>query len=65
MKNLSNWIVGGLVAVIGLLGLYVASRADVGDMMYVFGLLLFLGCLRVVWHLIARQFDAGDSGSAG
>ena len=42
MPHLDRWIVGGLVMVIGLLGLYLASRAD-EVIMYYTGLALFGG----------------------
>jgi uncharacterized membrane protein HdeD (DUF308 family) len=42
MPHLDRWIVGGLVMVIGLFGLYLASRAD-DQIMYYTGLALFIG----------------------
>jgi hypothetical protein len=42
MPHLDRWIVGGLVMVIGLFGLYLASRAD-ETIMYYTGLALFGG----------------------
>ena len=42
MPHLDRWIVGGLVMVIGLFGLYLASRAD-EPIMYYIGLALFGG----------------------
>lgn len=40
MPHLDRWIVGGMVMVIGLFGLYLASRAD-DQIMYYAGLALF------------------------
>lgn len=42
MQHLDRWVVGAFVAVIGLFGLYLASRAD-EQIMYLTGLLLFIG----------------------
>lgn len=48
------WIVGGLIAVLGLVGLFLAAGArDVG--IYLFGLLLFLFAVLFDFGLIKRN----------
>ena len=44
MPHLDRWIVGSLVIVIGLFGLYLSSRAD-EQIMYYIGLALFGGAV--------------------
>jgi hypothetical protein len=60
---MSNWIVGIVSGLLGLLGLFLASRA-VDDGMYVFGFaLLVFGVFMVFW-LIKHAFDAAAVGAA-
>jgi hypothetical protein len=61
---MSNWFVGIVSGLFGLLGIFLASRAvDVG--MHVFGLALFaFGVLMVFW-LMKHAFDAAERDAAG
>lgn len=49
-----GFIVGAIMGVISLLGLFLASRA-VDGMFYVFGLLLFLFGVAFIFTLIAKN----------
>ncbi len=57
---MSDRIIGGLMAVLGLLGLYLAARA-VDEAMYVFGLSLFGYACVFVLGQIRRHFDTADA----
>jgi hypothetical protein len=49
-----SFILGAIMGVIGLIGLFLASRA-VDGMFYVFGLLLFLFGIGFIFSLITRH----------
>jgi hypothetical protein len=51
---MADFIVGAIMGVISLLGLFLASRA-VDGMFYVFGLLLFLFGVAFIFTLITRH----------
>lgn len=53
MYTTSNWIVGGLMSLLGLLGLYLAANAADGAI-YLFGMVLFLGAIAFDFALIRR-----------
>lgn len=61
MPHLDRWVVGGLVMVIGLFGLYLASRADEAIMYYT-GLALFVGAVLFNFFQIKQAYKkkAGD-----
>ncbi len=60
---MSQWIVGIVSGLFGLLGLFLASHA-VDDGMSVFGFALFaFGVLMVFW-LTKKAFDAGEAADA-
>jgi hypothetical protein len=60
---MSQWIVGIVSGLLGLLGLFLASHA-VDDGIAVFGFALFaFGVLMVFW-LIKKAFDAGEAAGA-
>ncbi|TVR98073.1 MAG: hypothetical protein EA406_07840 [Rhodospirillales bacterium] len=44
LRHLDRWVIGAFVTVIGLFGLYLASRAD-EQVMYMTGLILFIGSI--------------------
>jgi hypothetical protein len=53
MNTTLAWIVGGLIAILGLLGLFLAAGAKDGGI-YLFGLLLFLFAVLFDFGLIKR-----------
>lgn len=56
----SDRIIGGLMTILGLLGLYLAARAA-DEAMYVFGLSLFaFACLFVIGQ-VRRHFDTAET----
>ncbi len=55
MPHLDRWIVGGLVMVIGLFGLYLSSQADEAIMYYT-GLALFIGAVLFNFFQIKRAY---------
>jgi hypothetical protein len=60
---MSEWIIGGFMAFLAILGLFLAAGAyDTG--MYTFGLLLFgFGLLFDFW-LVKKHFDTEERGTA-
>jgi NADH:ubiquinone oxidoreductase subunit K len=56
MPHLDRWIVGGLVMVIGLFGLYLSSRANEAIMYYT-GLALFIGAVLFNFFQIKRAYS--------
>ena len=60
MPHLDRWIVGGLVMVIGLFGLYLASRADEAIMYYT-GLALFGGGVLFIFFQIKQAYKQKNS----
>ena len=63
MNLVSSWLVGGLAAALGLLGLVLASRAHDGAV-ELFGLLLFLFSVLFAFGLIRRACDAREQAEA-
>jgi predicted lipid-binding transport protein (Tim44 family) len=57
---MSDRIIGGLMAILGLLGLFLAARA-VDEAMYVFGLSLFAYACVFVIGQVRRHFDAAEA----
>lgn len=55
-----NWIVGTVLTLAGLLGLFMASRAADGAI-YTFGLLLFIFAVLFDFYLIYRQGETQKS----
>ncbi|HEV7368882.1 hypothetical protein [Arenibaculum sp.] len=60
MDNLGKWIIGGVMGVLALLGLYLASHA-VDQVFYWFGLGLTLFALLFAFGLMKRAFDEADA----
>ncbi len=52
--NLGSWILGGVMGVLGLFGLGLASRAQ-DPIFYGTGLALFIFCVLFIFFLIARH----------
>ncbi len=57
---MADRIIGGLMAIFGLLGLYLAARA-VDSEMYVFGLSLFAYACVFIIGQIRRHYDTADA----
>lgn len=55
------WVRGGIVAVIGVLGLVIASAAHGGGWGYYGGIFVFVLCLLAVFRLIALQYDDAEN----
>lgn len=53
MGQIGNWIMGGTLGLLGLLGLFMASRAH-DDMFYFSGLLLFVFSIFFIFRLIGK-----------
>lgn len=51
---MSNWIFGGIMGAVALIGLFLASRA-VDGMFYTVGLLLFVFAVAFIFALIHRN----------
>ena len=63
MNEAASWLVGLALAAIGLLGLYLASRAADGALT-LFGLSLFVFATLFVFGLIRRGYDARERAPA-
>jgi uncharacterized membrane protein (DUF4010 family) len=63
MQATGPWIIGGIVALAGLLGLFLAAHA-VDDGVYIFGLGLFAFAVLFVFSQMRRAFDARDARAA-
>ena len=53
MGKIGNWIMGGLISALGLLGLVMASHAQ-DDMFYFAGLLIFVFSIFLIFRLIGK-----------
>jgi hypothetical protein len=68
MSRVSTWLVGIMVAAIGLLGLVLASRAEDGALalfggaLFVFAVLFEFGLIRRVYDAIERAQDEAAAG---
>jgi hypothetical protein len=63
MHDTGPWIIGGIVVLAGLIGLFLAADA-VDDGVYIFGLSLFAFAVLFVFAQIRRAFDARDARAA-
>ena len=59
MDGTGKWIAGGGVAILGLIGLFLAAGAADGGI-YLFGLALFVFAVLYVFALIKQSFDAQE-----
>ncbi|SME92190.1 hypothetical protein SAMN06265365_101480 [Tistlia consotensis] len=65
MDVVARYIIGALIGLIGLLGLFMASRAESGDGIYAAGLFLFIFAVLYIFFLIKRGFDHADRARHG
>ncbi|MBL8660267.1 MAG: hypothetical protein JNM75_10995 [Rhodospirillales bacterium] len=56
MRQLGRWIVGGMVAIVGLVALFLASRAE-EPAMYYSGLAFFVGSVLFNFLQIKQVYD--------
>jgi len=61
MTNTANWIIGGVVALLGLTGLFLAAHG-LDDGVYLFGLGLFAFAVLFLFSLIGRTVGRRDAG---
>ena len=59
-KDFGRWLVGFMVAVIGLFALYLASQAE-DEVMYYTGILFFIGAVLFNFLQIKQVYDAGST----
>jgi hypothetical protein len=62
MNSVSDLILGGVTAVLGVIGLFVAARAH-DEVGYYGGLLFFIFAVGLIFFQIKRSYDRHDSGS--
>ena len=60
MAGTGKWIVGGVVSLLGLIGLFLAANAK-DDGIYLFGLILALFAVLYVFASIKRAFDSVET----
>ena len=63
MAGTGKWIVGGVVSLLGLIGLFLAANAK-DDGIYLFGLILAGFAVLYVFAAIRKAFDGADLKSA-
>lgn len=56
MGNVGNWLQGGIVALIGLAGLFAASHSN-KTKLYEIGLIIAGGATLYIFYLIKSAFD--------
>lgn len=56
MGNVGNWVQGGIVACIGLAGLFAASHSN-ETKLYEIGLIIAGAAALYIFHLIKSSFD--------
>ncbi|MDA0675380.1 MAG: hypothetical protein O3A88_03290 [Proteobacteria bacterium] len=56
MNTWPTWFVGVMVAILGVGGMFVASRAE-DQIIYTAGLIVFVGCALFEFLLIKSTFD--------
>jgi hypothetical protein len=64
MDHIGRWVANVIVGVIGLLGLYVASRAT-DDTFYAMGLIVFVLAVAFIFYSIRRAFDEAGARPRG
>jgi len=61
LHSLGNWLVGGFATVMGLLGLFISSRAQ-DTFIYSIGLVVAVGCSLFVLNMVKQAFDEAEKG---
>ena len=64
MDQIGTWITNGIVGVIGILGLFVASRAT-DSTFYSLGLIVFVLAVAFIFYSIRRAFDEAGARPRG
>jgi FtsH-binding integral membrane protein len=64
LENLGKWITGGVIGVIGIIGLFVSSRAA-DNTFYYLGLIVFAVAIAVIFLMIRKGFDAAGARPRG
>jgi hypothetical protein len=64
MDHIGRWVANVIVGVIGLLGLYVASRAT-DNTFYAMGLIVFVLAVAFIFYSIRRAFDEAGARPRG
>ena len=59
-NNIGRWVVGVLAAIVGLLALYIASRAEDSTMYYT-GIFFFIGTVLFNFLQIKQVFDQSSA----
>jgi len=61
LHSLGNWLVGGFATVMGLLGLFISSRAQ-DTFIYSIGIVVAVGCSLFVLNMVKQAFDEAEKG---
>jgi len=64
VDHIGKWVTGGIVGLIGILGLFVASRAT-DDTFYALSLIVFVIAVGVIFYMIRRAFDEAGARPRG
>jgi hypothetical protein len=56
MENIGRWVVNGVIGLIGIFGLFIASRA-VDGVFYGMGLALVAGAVAFIFYSIRKTYD--------
>lgn len=59
MQSIGNWIMGSMAAGMGLLGLFISSRAK-DTFFYSIGLVVAVACSLFVLNMVKQAFDDAE-----
>lgn len=60
MSETAQWIIGGIIGLVGILGLYVAAHADAPDWYWI-GLAVFAVAVAIIFYMVRRACDRADA----
>jgi hypothetical protein len=60
MQSIGNWVLGSLATAMGLLGLFVSSRAK-DTFIYSIGLVVAVACSLFVLNMVKQSFDDAEN----
>jgi phosphotransferase system glucose/maltose/N-acetylglucosamine-specific IIC component len=64
VSNIGRWVTNGIIGFIGILGLFVASRAS-DTTFYALGLIVFAIAVAAIFYAIRKVFDEAEARPRG
>lgn len=65
MGTVARFVIGGLIGLLGLVGLFLAARAHNSDGLHAAGLIVFVFAVLYIFLLIKRGYDLADRARHG